>query len=149
MADEQVEAGDGAAAAASRDLANFIIDLSDEDCPDPSLHLAAYNGDAGALRGRLGAGLDPEARVRPFLATPLRLAATGDEEFYPSTRLIRPAAPTNNLDLGDLTSEPYRLLLCSLLLEFNKTLIEWLKYGRKVCGFFLLTLQCFSKPETH
>ena len=29
----------------SRELANFIIDLEDEDCPIFHLHLAAYQGD--------------------------------------------------------------------------------------------------------
>ena len=62
------------------DLANFIIDLDDEDCPNFGLHLAAYQGDNLQLKELLK---QPEykenidARIRPFLATPLRLAATG------------------------------------------------------------------------
>ena len=34
----------------SRDLANFIIDLKDEDCPQFELHLAAYQGDIPRLK---------------------------------------------------------------------------------------------------
>ena len=33
----------------SRELANFIIDLEDEDCPKFQLHLAAYQGDIPQL----------------------------------------------------------------------------------------------------
>ena len=33
----------------SRELANFIIDLEDEDCPRFHLHLAAYQGDIEQL----------------------------------------------------------------------------------------------------
>ena len=33
----------------SRELANFIIDLEDEDCPKFHLHLAAYQGDIEQL----------------------------------------------------------------------------------------------------
>lgn len=62
------------------DLANFIIDLEDEECPNFGLHLAAYQGDIVQLKLLLK---NPDyrehidARIRPFLATPLRLAATG------------------------------------------------------------------------
>ncbi|HIE82491.1 MAG TPA: hypothetical protein EYQ00_00980 [Dehalococcoidia bacterium] len=62
------------------ELANFIIDLEDEECPNFGLHLAAYQGDIPQLKQLLQ---DQEcrkninARIRPFLATPLRLAATG------------------------------------------------------------------------
>lgn len=64
----------------SSELANFIIDLEDEECPDFSLHLAAYQGECDQLQELLK---DPEhrknidAQIRPFSATPLRLAATG------------------------------------------------------------------------
>ena len=34
----------------SRELANFIIDLEDEDCPKFQLHLAAYQGDIPQLK---------------------------------------------------------------------------------------------------
>ncbi len=70
-------------AAPGRDLANFLLDLSDDSCPlARRLHLPAYNGDARALRQALQDG-DPavreqlDSKVRPFSATPLRLAATG------------------------------------------------------------------------
>ena len=65
---------------ASSELANFIIDLEDEECPNFGLHLAAYQGDIAQLNELLS---KPEyrenidAKIRPFKATPLRLAATG------------------------------------------------------------------------
>ena len=65
------------------ELSNFIIDLDDEDCPHFGLHLAAYQGDLEQLKSILK---DPElrghidAKVRPFKATPLRLAATGERK---------------------------------------------------------------------
>ena len=37
----------------SRELANFIIDLEDEDCPKFHLHLAAYQGDIEQLSSLL------------------------------------------------------------------------------------------------
>ena len=67
---------------ATSELANFIIDLEDEECPKFALHLAAYQGDIPQLQDLLK---QPEykeiidARIRPFLATPLRLAATGQQ----------------------------------------------------------------------
>ena len=65
---------------ATSELANFILDLEDEECPRFGLHLAAYQGDLPGLRSLLDdpeAKRDINARIRPFLATPLRLAATG------------------------------------------------------------------------
>ena len=62
------------------DLANFIIDLEDEECPNFGLHVAAYQGDILQLKDLLSKPEYKEnidARIRPFLATPLRLAATG------------------------------------------------------------------------
>ena len=70
----------GAMTKTTSELANFIIDLEDEECPNFGLHLAAYQGDIPQLLEFLK---DPEykdnidARIRPFLASPLRLAATG------------------------------------------------------------------------
>ena len=64
----------------SSELTNFIIDLEDEDCPDFGLHLAAYQGDTQLLQQLLAQPNYKEnidARIRPFSATPLRLAATG------------------------------------------------------------------------
>ena len=37
----------------SRELANFIIDLEDEDCPKFQLHLASYQGDIPQLKALL------------------------------------------------------------------------------------------------
>ena len=81
----QVEADDGSQSSSDlsgRDLANFLLDLSDDSCPLARLlHLPAYNGDAAALIQTIRQV--PEARdhldskIRPFAATPLRLAATG------------------------------------------------------------------------
>ena len=65
---------------ARSDLLNFIIDLDDDGCPDVGLHVAAFQGKVDTLQGQLAAPKSSElinARVRPFLATPLRLAATG------------------------------------------------------------------------
>ena len=62
------------------DLVNFIIDLEDEDCPNFSLHLASYQSDLNLLESLLSDSEGKshiDARIRPFLATPLRLAATG------------------------------------------------------------------------
>ena len=69
----------------ANDLLGYILDVNDEDCPDFSLHLAAYQGDVDQLRrlleGRVPHADDQEdyinARIRPFMSTPLRLAATG------------------------------------------------------------------------
>ena len=66
--------------AESSDLSHFLIDLEDEECPQFCLHLSAYQGEADKLLEMLQ---DPALRelvntqIRPFLATPLRLAATG------------------------------------------------------------------------
>ena len=67
-------------AEARSDLLNFIIDLDDDDCPDVGLHVAAFQGKVDTLQAQLQAPRAREllnSRVRPFLATPLRLAATG------------------------------------------------------------------------
>ena len=37
----------------SRELANFIIDLEDEECPKFQLHLAAYQGDIPQMKALL------------------------------------------------------------------------------------------------
>ena len=34
--------GGGGGGSIRSDLANFIIDLEDEDCPEPAVHVAAY-----------------------------------------------------------------------------------------------------------
>ena len=65
---------------ATKELANYIIDLEDEECPNFALHVAAYQGDVEQLKELLKENQYREnidARIRPFLATPLRLAATG------------------------------------------------------------------------
>ncbi len=64
------------------DLAGFIIDLEDEECSRPALHLAAYQGQDEELDRLLNDDAELrdgflDARIRPFGATPLRLAATG------------------------------------------------------------------------
>ena len=67
---------------ATSELASFIIDLEDEECPNFALHLAAYQGDIPQLEDLLKKPEYKEnidARIRPFLATPLRLAATGQQ----------------------------------------------------------------------
>lgn len=74
----------GAASGGGRgdlDLASFVMDLEDEDCPFSNLHAAAYKGDAAGvgtiLEGSSSGRGAIDARIRPFMATPLRLAATG------------------------------------------------------------------------
>ena len=67
-------------AEAQSELLNFIIDLDDGDCPDVGLHVAAFQGKTETLRLQLQAPNIVHlinSRVRPFLASPLRLAATG------------------------------------------------------------------------
>lgn len=63
------------------DLANFIIDLEDEECPEFAVHVAAYQGQLEELEALLKdesvRAKCLNARIRPFGATPLRLAATG------------------------------------------------------------------------
>ena len=62
------------------DLIHFIIDLDDDECPQVDLHVAAYQGQLEVLETQLqlpGIKELVDSRVRPFLATPLRLAATG------------------------------------------------------------------------
>jgi len=61
------------------DLTHFIIDLDDDDCPDVGIHVAAYQGNLESLELQLKIPDNAEKinmRVRPFLASPLRLAAT-------------------------------------------------------------------------
>lgn len=65
---------------ARADLGHFIIDLQDEECPSHELHLAAYKNDVtllGSLLEKDDYRQNINARIRPFLSTPLRLAATG------------------------------------------------------------------------
>jgi hypothetical protein len=62
------------------DVGHFIIDLEDEDCPRSEVHVAAYKNDAPLLSELLASGDHRKCidqRIRPFLSTPLRLAATG------------------------------------------------------------------------
>ena len=62
------------------ELGNFIIDLADEDCPHNEVHVAAYNNDSAVLEKLLEIEehrKNIDTRIRPYLATPLRLAATG------------------------------------------------------------------------
>ncbi|XP_059083766.1 ankyrin repeat and SOCS box protein 12-like isoform X3 [Tigriopus californicus] len=66
------------------ELANYLIDLEDEDCPQFGLHVSAYQSDIPSLLHLLSVPEEKESinsRIRPFFATPLRLAATaGCEE---------------------------------------------------------------------
>ena len=78
----------------ANDLLGYILDVNDEECPDFSLHLAAYQGDVDQiqrlLEGRVPHAAAPDvqdedfinARIRPFMSTPLRLAATGSFKDY-------------------------------------------------------------------
>ncbi|CAB4066433.1 unnamed protein product [Lepeophtheirus salmonis] len=64
----------------SKDLANLIIDFDDESCQNYDLHLSAYQGEHDRLKYLLQ-DQDIKShindRIRPYLSTPLRLAATG------------------------------------------------------------------------
>ena len=65
---------------AKSELGNFIIDLEDEDCPRFEVHVASYKNDKKVLENLLeneDHRKNIDSRIRPFLATPLRLAATG------------------------------------------------------------------------
>ncbi|XP_071745450.1 ankyrin repeat and SOCS box protein 16-like [Lepeophtheirus salmonis] len=63
----------------SKDLANLIIDFDDESCQNYDLHLSAYQGEHERLKYLLQ-DQDIKShindRIRPYLSTPLRLAAT-------------------------------------------------------------------------
>lgn len=62
------------------EVGSFIIDDDDDNCPNADLHKAAYNNDFDGLRKLLQTDehiSNINTRVRPFMATPLRLAATG------------------------------------------------------------------------
>ena len=60
------------------ELVQFMIDQDDEDCPEVGLHLAAWQGRPELVQQELARpAVQLNSRVRPFLATPLRLAATG------------------------------------------------------------------------
>ena len=77
----------------ANDLINFIIDIDDEDCPEFGLHLAAYQGDLPMLKRMIEEHGDLiNTRIRPFLSTPLRLAATGKFYLY--------AVRQNSLHIG-------------------------------------------------
>jgi len=65
---------------AQSELINFIIDLEDDDCPETDLHIAAFQGQVNELETLLCESYASERinhRVRPYLSSPLRLAATG------------------------------------------------------------------------
>ena len=84
------------------DLANFIIDLEDEDCPESAVHVAAYQGQVEELEALLRDERVREsclnARIRPFGATPLRLAATG-VSYTDTTTCALPSRPPHKHQL--------------------------------------------------
>ncbi len=91
------------------DLAKFIIDTNDEDCPECLLHVAAYEGKVGPLQELLSDEdvlKKIDTKIRPFSATPLRLAATG----APSThnRLV-PTMCSNKISNTDFDCTNYFL----------------------------------------
>jgi len=91
-------------AANQNDLINYIIDLDDEDCPEFGLHLAAYQGDVPTMVQILDDHGDDgliDKRIRPFLATPLRLAATSGQKEAVSTLLKRGA----RVDVTDVKAQ--------------------------------------------
>ena len=66
--------------AARTEVGQFIIDLEDEDCPNSDLHVASFKNDRKLLSELLEKDENRQnidAKIRPFLSTPLRLAATG------------------------------------------------------------------------
>ena len=72
------------------ELANFLVDTDDENCPRSELHLAAFRGEVEVVREMLQKDENQELvnkRIRPFLASPLRLAVTGTA-LLPSSRFI-------------------------------------------------------------
>ena len=73
-----------AAVESATELNSFIMDVKDEECPCPDLHQAAFGGEAALLESLLAEDKPRQlihAKIRPFQATPLRLAATGWEWF--------------------------------------------------------------------
>ena len=71
------------------ELVQFMIDQEDEDCPEVGLHLAAWQGRLELVQQELARpAVQLNSRVRPFLATPLRLAATG-RKCYVCLRVLR------------------------------------------------------------
>jgi len=83
------------------DLIHFIIDLDDDDCPDVGLHVAAYQGNLEALELQLQLPSNQDkinSRVRPFLASPIRLAATAGHADC-LTALLEAGADVECLDV--------------------------------------------------
>jgi hypothetical protein len=67
-----------AAGVLSSELSAFIVDTENGQYDD-SLHQAAWRGDLVELRNLLAQGVaNVDAQLRPFYATPLRLAAMSE-----------------------------------------------------------------------
>jgi hypothetical protein len=67
-----------AAGVLSSELSGFIVDNENGQYND-SLHQAAWRGDVEELRNLLAQGvINVDAQLRPFYATPLRLAAMSE-----------------------------------------------------------------------
>jgi hypothetical protein len=67
-----------AAGVLTSELSDFIVDTENGQYDD-SLHQAAWRGDVEELRNLLAQGVaNVDAQLRPFYATPLRLAAMSE-----------------------------------------------------------------------
>ena len=79
-----------AAGVSSSELGHFIVDNEDGQYDD-SLHQAAWRGDVEELRRLLTQGAaNIDMQLRPFYATPLRLAAV--------SKYATSSSPTNSLN---------------------------------------------------
>ena len=117
------------------ELANFILDVSDEDCPGKDLHIAAYHGNVEELRKLLEKNGDfrreIDSRIRPFGATPLRLAATGARSFA----LLTKAPKKSNKATFPASNMAVLILIVFCVLSFVLPLF-WRAFFMKK-GFFL------------
>ena len=72
------------------DLANFIIDLDDEDCPRHGLHLAAYQGDLAMMQAVMGQDDYDRADVDAALAqVGQRNLVAATPAFFPTQILVK------------------------------------------------------------
>ncbi len=63
------------------DLANFIIDLEDEDCPESAVHVAAYQGQVEELEALLSKSQLALSRARRDLRTSVGAPSLGPALF--------------------------------------------------------------------
>jgi len=108
----------------SRDSVNFVMDLDDDEVEDTSLHLAAFVGQLDTVRQILAQPDKKDllrTRIRPFLATPLRLAATSGHADV-VTELLQQGA---EVDVEDIKAQtPVFIALVNQHWDTAKVLLE-------------------------